>query len=114
MLQGRRATLGGGASRGGGTRTARARVPARREGVLEANRVFSPLIREGSGLREPRIARTRSLPALSPAAAWELLDCSPPATGGDAATQQITCFQQVTTLNQRQRFHPGHKLCSIS
>jgi hypothetical protein len=27
----------------------RARVPARREGVLELNGVFSPLIREGSG-----------------------------------------------------------------
>jgi hypothetical protein len=27
-------------------------IPARREGVLEANRVFSPLLRESSGLRE--------------------------------------------------------------
>ena len=50
--------------RGRGTLTGRARVPARREGVLEANGVFSRLIGEGSGLREPRIARTRSLPSL--------------------------------------------------
>jgi hypothetical protein len=50
----------------------RARVPARREGVLEANGVFSPLIRQGFGLRERRIARTRSLPALGPAAAGPL------------------------------------------
>jgi hypothetical protein len=47
--------------------TGRARVPARREGVLKAKGVFSPLIREGSGLREWRIARTRSLPTLGPA-----------------------------------------------
>jgi hypothetical protein len=46
----------------------RARVPARREGVPEANGVFSFLIGEGCGLRERRIARTRSLPALDPAA----------------------------------------------
>jgi hypothetical protein len=52
--------------------TGRARVPARCEGVLEANSLFSPLIREGSGLREPRIARTRSFPALDPAAAGPL------------------------------------------
>ena len=48
----------------------RARVPARRKGVLEVNGVFSPLIREGSGLRERssgRGTRTRSLPALAPA-----------------------------------------------
>ena len=49
---------------GRGTLTGRARVPARREGVLEANGVFSRLIEEGSGLREQRIARTRSLPSL--------------------------------------------------
>ena len=30
----------------------RSRIPARREGVLEANGVFSRLIGEGSGLRE--------------------------------------------------------------
>jgi len=47
----------------------RARVPARREGVPEANGAFSSSIREGCGLREQRIARTRSLPALGPAAA---------------------------------------------
>ena len=49
---------------GRGTLTGRVRVPARREGVLEANGVFSRLIGEGSGLREQRIARTRSLPSL--------------------------------------------------
>jgi hypothetical protein len=50
----------------------RSRIPARREGVLEANSVFSPLIRESSGLREPSGScrtRTRSLPALGPSAA---------------------------------------------
>ena len=44
-------------------------IPARRESVSEANRAFSFLIREGGGHRERRIARTRSLPALCPAAA---------------------------------------------
>ena len=47
----------------------RARVPSRREGDPEANGAFSSLIREGYGLRERRIARTRSLPALGAAAA---------------------------------------------
>jgi hypothetical protein len=42
--------------------------PARREDVPEANGAFSSLIREGYGLRERRIARTRSLPALG----WRL------------------------------------------
>jgi hypothetical protein len=42
----------------------RARVPARREGVPEANGVFSILLRKGCGLREPRIAGTRSFPGL--------------------------------------------------
>ena len=37
----------------------RSRIPARREGVLEANGVFPRLIGEGSGLREQRIARIR-------------------------------------------------------
>jgi hypothetical protein len=54
--------------------TGRARVPARRDGVPEAKGVFSPLIREGSGLRERRIARTRSLPTLGPAAAGTRLN----------------------------------------
>jgi hypothetical protein len=49
------------ARRSGGCRT---RVPARREAVLEANGVFSfLLIRQGRGLRDRRIARTRSLPS---------------------------------------------------
>ncbi len=55
----------------------RARVPARREGVPEANGVFSCLIGEGCGLREGsrgRGTRTRSLPALEPAAARQLPD----------------------------------------
>jgi hypothetical protein len=55
----------------------RARVPARREGVPEANGVFSCLIGEGCGLREGsrgRGTRTRSLPALDPAAARQLPD----------------------------------------
>ncbi len=43
--------------------------PRAREDVPEANGAFSSLIREGYGLRERRIARTRSLPALGPAAA---------------------------------------------
>src|ERR1700722_20948670 len=34
--------------------------------VPEANRTFSSLIKEGCGLRERRIARTRSLPAQLP------------------------------------------------
>jgi hypothetical protein len=53
----------------------RARVPARREGVPEANGVFWFLIGEGCGLRErsgSRRTRTRSLPALDPAAARKL------------------------------------------
>jgi hypothetical protein len=48
----------------------RARVPARRESVPEANGAFSSLIREGYGLREQSGScrtRTRSLPALDPA-----------------------------------------------
>jgi hypothetical protein len=52
---------------GRGTLTGRARVPARREGVLEANGVFSRLIGEASGLREQSggcRTRTRSLPSL--------------------------------------------------
>src|SRR3984957_14268676 len=41
----------------------RSRIPAGRGGVLEANGVFSfLLIRQGRGLRDRRIARTRSLP----------------------------------------------------
>ena len=44
---------------GRGTLTGRARLPARRECVLEANGVFPRLIGEGSGLREQRIARIR-------------------------------------------------------
>jgi hypothetical protein len=51
----------------------RSRIPARCEGVLEANSAFSLLIREGSRLRRPRIARTRSLPALGPARAGRRL-----------------------------------------
>jgi hypothetical protein len=34
-------------------------IPARREGVLEANGVFSSLAREGCGLQERRITRIR-------------------------------------------------------
>ena len=40
-------------------RSAKLDPRARREGVLEANGVFSRLIGEGSGLREERIARIR-------------------------------------------------------
>jgi len=39
-------------------------IPARREGVPEANGVFSFLVREGCGVREPWIAGTRSLQGL--------------------------------------------------
>src|ERR1700733_6387067 len=56
----------------------RSRIPARREGVFEANGEFSRLIGEGSGLREQSggcRTRTRSLPSLvrqPPAAAGRL------------------------------------------
>ena len=43
-------------------KSGRARVPARREDVPQSRRVFSSAIRSPPGLREPRIARTRSLP----------------------------------------------------
>ena len=52
---------------GRGTPDREGALPARRDGVLEANGVFSRLIGEGSGLRErsgSRRTRTRSLPSL--------------------------------------------------
>jgi len=83
----------------------RARVPARREVVPEANGAFSSLIREGCGLRERsrgRGTRTRSLPALDPAPplvvavlipkVWN--DCffvSPRLTGGNSKENLRKC-----------------------
>jgi hypothetical protein len=71
------------ARRSGGCRT---RVPARREAVLEANGVFSfLLIRQGRGLRDRRIARTRSLPCFvrQPPDRYRSLLGAPPLRPGD-------------------------------
>jgi hypothetical protein len=64
----------------------RARVPARRESVLEPAVYFPSLIRVGSGLRERRIARTRSLPALNAAAPYLQRRC----LSGDAASPLLS------------------------
>src|ERR1700722_1893276 len=69
----------------------RARVPARREGGLEANGVFSPLIRESSRLRERRIARTRSLPAPGPPAVGQ-------GRGGKCFRESAALERQVASL----------------
>jgi hypothetical protein len=79
----------------------RARVPARREGVPEANGVFSFLIGECYGLRERsrgRGTRTRSLPALDPAAARQ----RPPRrlTTGQSASAKKTYQSDIV--------HQGH------
>jgi hypothetical protein len=69
----------------------RARVPARREDVPGANGAFPSLIREGGWLRERRIARTRSLPALGPAAAGAITAFPCVHVPGEVEQDQASC-----------------------
>ena len=74
---------------------------ARREGVPEANRAFSCLSREGCRLRERsrgRGTRTRSLPALGPAATHRRQPkekADPRSGSGDCLWGRMVCFKAI-------------------
>jgi hypothetical protein len=84
----------------------RARVPARREGVPSFQTHFNRSIDKHARLRKRRIARTRSLPALGPPAAWAAATGS--STGpidGSAFQRRCHLYPQVDCSKELRWYH---------